>query len=193
MASPNQVTKDFTLARTSLIMGAYAITQKLRQGQPLTLLREPTSKVYANDVMVVVATPGGNRKIGYLPLGLADEIAPLMDRNIKVIARKAPNVLYGICQLAYIKPSEEVNPETGLSGAEADLHPIPAEPPVLAPGVTAEVYERARANQLPEGVTQEDLDTATDLPPLGDSRRPHIKPQEDPNGEPTPDIDTGSV
>ena len=173
MASPNQVTKDFSLARTSLIMGAHAITQKLRQGQPLLLMREPDSKVSKNDVMIVAAVPGGNRKIGYLPLGLADEVAPIMDRNIKVIARKAPNVLYGVCQIAYIKPDEVVEPAPA---------PAPEPPPEeIAPGEF----------KLPEGVTQADLDAGTELPPLGDSRRPHRKEPTD--AEPTPDADADLV
>ena len=111
MANPKQVTTDFTLARTSLIMGAYAIAKNMRQNQPLVLIREPTSKVSPNDVMVVLPQGQINRKIGYLPPGLAEKIAPLMDKGIKVIARKAPNVLYGICQLAYIKPDEETAPK----------------------------------------------------------------------------------
>ena len=128
-SNPKQVTKDFTLARTSLIMGAYALAQKMRQGQPLTLLREPTSKINPNDVMVVFPTVGGNRKIGYLPLGLADEIAPLMDRGIKVIARKAPNVLYGVCQLAYVKPDDVVEQAVEQAPADSRRRPRPRPRP----------------------------------------------------------------
>ena len=261
MANPNQVTKDFTLARTSLIMGAYAIAQKLRQGEPLVLVREPTSKIHANDVMVVVTRPGGNRKIGYLPLGLADEIAPIMDRGLKVIARKAPNVLYGVCQLAYIKPDEEPTPAPAPAPAPTD-RTLDLEPPpeavasgefkrdveivpvdnskVLAapfdvpvgelavpegvdldsgepvqsdlaptdlqrdlqrdlPEVVSEVTEVQVGlsdpdtgvnipasitvkHTLPEGVTQADIDAATDLPPLGDSRRPAQEVPDDEQG-----------
>ena len=40
--------------------------------------------------------------------------------------------------------------------------------------------------ELPEGVTQADIDSATDLPPLGDSRRPV---QEVTNDEPSAESD----
>jgi hypothetical protein len=195
MANPKQVTTDFTLARTSLIMGAYALAKNMRQRQHLVLVREPTSTVSPNDVMVVL--PGAaNRKIGYLPPGLANKIAPLMDKGVKVIAQKAPNVLYGVCQLAYIPPDEEPVVEAA---------PAPVEPPPIVPieqaAVPESVYDPApltstpsRADLvaeglLPEGVTQADLDAGTELPPLGDSRRPHRK--ELPNDEPTPDDDSG--
>lgn len=169
MANERQVTTDFTLARTSLIMGAYALAKNMRQRQSLVLVREPTSKVNPNDVMVVL--PGlTNRKIGYLPPGLAAKIAPLMDKGVKVIAQKAPNMLYGVMQLAYIPPD-----------AEPVVEPAPPTEPV--PEIVP--IEEA-AVPLPEGVTQEDIDTATDLPPLGDSRRPLTEPQEASNDEPTP-------
>lgn len=144
MASPNQVMTKFTLTRTSLTIGAYAYAKRMRQGQPLTLLREPMSKVNSNDVMVILTTKPDqkNHKIGYLPLGLADVIGPLMDKGVKVIARKAHTPIYGVCELAYIKPDEE---------------PTPA-PEEIAPGATG------------APVAQADLDADTELPPLGDSR-----------------------
>ncbi len=184
MANPKQVLTDFTLARTSLIMGAYALTKNMRQRQPLLLARESNSKVDPNDVMVVL--PGRpNRKIGYLPPGLAAKIAPLMDRGVKVIAQKAPNVLYGICQLAYIPPDEPESTSVEIVGDALTEAPLPMTQEEIN---TIPEYGATGAS-LPEGVTQEDIDTATDLPPLGDSRRPHQKEPTD--DEPTPDDDGG--
>ena len=191
MANPKQVTTDFTLARTSLIMGAYAIAKNMRQNQPLLLIREPTSKVSPNDVMVVLPQGQINRKIGYLPPGLAEKIAPLMDKGVKVIARKAPNVLYGICQLAFIAPDEPPASEQleQVIKSTSDDTPLDVEiVPVDNSKVPAAPFDVAVAPLmvLPEGVTQADIDSATDLPPLGDSRRPV---QEVTNDEPTPDDD----
>lgn len=173
MANPKQVTTDFTLARTSLITGAYALAQKMRQGQPLLLLREPTSKIDPNDVMVFLPTVAGNRKIGYLPLGLAKEIAPLMDSGVKVIARKAPNVLYGVCQLAYIPPEEP-------APLVATIQPVNQEEPLTAP-VTATVGELV----VPEGVTFPEPESDPNaVPATTDQYFPQSQIQEDTNGEP---------
>ena len=199
MANPKQVTTDFTLARTSLIMGAYAIAKNMRQNQPLLLIREPTSKVSPNDVMVVLPQGQINRKIGYLPPGLAEKIAPLMDKGVKVIARKAPNVLYGICQLAYIAPDEPPASEqleqvikSASDDTPLDVEIVPVDNSKVPPcpfDVTVAPLKVPEGVELPEGVTQADIDSATDLPPLGDSRRPV---QEVTNDEPSAESDETS-
>jgi hypothetical protein len=162
MAPAGQIVKDFTIARINLIPGAHAVVQRMRQGTTLLLARDPSDKYDPNAVMVIVALPPARRvKIGYLPLGLAKEIAPLMDAGVNIIARKAPNPLYGICQVAYIPPAP--------TEAAPEAKPVELQVPAGTP-VTVE---------LPEGVTQEDLDTASELPPLGDSRRPAQKDDTD--------------
>jgi|SRR6185312_9880842 len=158
MAPPNQVTKDFSLARISMVVGADAIVKRLKGRTPLELVRAP-DQFDANSVMVVVPTGHGKRPIGYLPPGLAKSIAPLMDEGVKVIAQKAPNTMYGVCQIAYIPPAAE---------AEKPVEPAAAGPTELPDGRYTETIE------LPEGVTQKDLDEATPLPPIGDSRRPAV-------------------
>jgi hypothetical protein len=168
MAPAGQVVKDFTIARINLIPGAHAIVQRLRQGAPLILARDPTDKFDPNAIMVIVAAPPATkRKIGYLPLGLAAELAPLIDAGLNIIARKAPNPLYGVCQVAYIPPPVEVIKAAPEPVAEVKAPPV-ATPPAIeleAPADTPVTVE------LPDEVTQEDLDTATEMPPLGDSRR----------------------
>jgi hypothetical protein len=74
----------------------------LKINQPLTLVRQKDNPADTNAVMVM----WGQFALGFLPRGLAAKIAPLMDAGVKVICRKAPNALYGVCQLAYIPPDE---------------------------------------------------------------------------------------
>ena len=115
---------------------AARMVAKLRMGQQLTLLRQPKNPHDPNAILVM----WGTWPLGYVPRGLAAVVAPIMDRGVNVIVRKARNALYGVCELAYIAPPE---------------------PAALAP-----------ATELPDGVTQADLDAATDLPPLDDSQPP---------------------
>ena len=160
MAPANQIVKDFTLARINLIPGAHAIVKRLRQGMSLQLVRDPNDKHDPNAIMVIVTMPPAKKiKIGYLPLGLAMELAPLMDAGLNIIARKAPNPLEGVCQVAYIPPPVvEIDQPKVVEDQSATMElKAPADTPVTV--------------ELPEEVTQADLDTATDLPPLGDSRR----------------------
>lgn len=103
MAVPkNQVMKKFSIMGSTFVNGASALINRLRGGNRLDLRREPSNSADPNAVMVL----WGTRQLGWLPRGLAAEIAPLMDRGLKVIAQKAPTALYGVCQLAYIKPPE---------------------------------------------------------------------------------------
>lgn len=104
MAPVGQVTKDFSLARVNLIVGAHALVDRLMPGRPLLLMRDPHDVYDPNAIMVILAEPSRKRKIGYLPPGLAKEVAPYMDAGVNVIARKAPNKLYGVMQIAWIPP-----------------------------------------------------------------------------------------
>lgn len=174
MAPAGQIVKDFALTRINLIPGAHALVQRIRQGSPLLLARDPNDKFDPNSIMVIYPAPGSKRKIGYMPLGLAKELAPLMDAGVNIIARKAPNPLYGVCQVAYIPPAQEViateQPKVIEPAPEKALETLADEPVELQTPKTVPI-----AIELPEGVTQQDLDAATDLPPLGDSRRSHFK------------------
>ena len=188
MAPAGQIVKDFTLSRINLIPGAHAIVQRIRQGAPLLLARDPADRYDTNAIMVIIAMPPAKKiKIGYLPLGLAKELAPLMDAGLNIIARKAQNPLYGVCQVAYIPPAPTeaaptAEPESDVPGAAG----IPGSPG--SPGSAGVPFESVElrvpadtpvAIELPEGVAQEDLDTATKLPSLGDSRRPRHKPKDE--------------
>jgi hypothetical protein len=191
MAPTNQIVKDFSLARISIIPGAHALVQRLRQGTILQLARDTRDQFDPDHaVMVIHSPPGSRRKIGYLPLDLAKTIAPLLDAGVSVIARKAPNPLYGVCQVAYIPPEPAaaaelkvpaatpvaIEMEESVAEAEAETIPVSADVPIKivepAPNKTEKLIEQFVAERpLPEGVTQRDLDEATEMPPLGDSRR----------------------
>jgi HIRAN domain len=172
MAPAGQVLKDFTLARVSITVGAHSVVQKLRQGQPLQLARDPKDQYDANAVMVIATpAPGKRYKIGYLPLDLAKKIAPLLDAGVKVIARKAHDPRYGVCELAYVPPVQ-VTVESIDEPVTEPVTPPVAEPPAIELEAPADAPVELTESALPEGITQQDLDEATPLPPLGDSRRP---------------------
>jgi hypothetical protein len=98
--------------------------------------------------MVIVTMPPAKRiKIGYLPLGLAKELAPLMDAGLNIIARKAPNPLEGVCQVAYIPPAP-----TEAAPAPVEAAPAPAPVELKAPAgamVAVELPDEAAATELP--------------------------------------------
>lgn len=153
MAPAGQVVKDFTLARINLIPGAHAIVKRLRQGVSLQLARDPNDRHDPNAIMVIVTMPPAKKiKIGYLPLGLAKELAPLMDAGLNIIARKAPNPLEGVCQVAYIPPAPvEAAPAPVEAAPHADDFLLPRESVELkVPADTPVTVE------LPEEVVQKD-------------------------------------
>ena len=105
MAVPkNQVMREFSIMGSNFVSGASALINRLRGRVRLELRREPSNPADQNAVMVL----WGSRQLGWLPRGLAADIAPLMDSGVKVIAQKAPTALYGVCQIAWIQPPEPV-------------------------------------------------------------------------------------
>lgn len=113
-----QVTQIFSLMGSTFIQGATSLGDRLRPGQLLALVREPTNKAHKNAVLVM----WGKRGLGYVPRNLADTIAPLMDAGVKVIVRKAPplkgfGAFRGILELAYIPPDSTEAPAEEVSDA----------------------------------------------------------------------------
>lgn len=109
---PRQINKSFTIMGSSFLAGAGALIDKLKPNQPVVLLREPTNEHDPNAVKVM----WGVRQLGWLPRGLAANIAPLMDSGINVIARKAPplpkfGAYRGVLELAYIPPPSQEVPD----------------------------------------------------------------------------------
>lgn len=118
MPDPRQVTKSFTIMGSSFINGASMLIDRLKPGQPLKLVRQPKNPAHSNAVVIM----WGVRGLGWVPRGLADELAPLMDKGVEIICRKAPplpkfGAYRGILELAYIPPAAAAPvaaaPETG--------------------------------------------------------------------------------
>ena len=120
-ADTRQIVKDFSIMGSTLKpMGnrnASTLIGNLKGKQPLVLKRQPDNPADKNAILVMY----GQFALGYVPRGLAATIAPLMDAGRRVICRKAPNALYGVCQLAYIPPetpAAEPAPEAQLLSVE---------------------------------------------------------------------------
>lgn len=128
-----QLTKDFSIMGSTLSPGgnrnASRYIERLRSNQKLSLMRQPNNPADANAIFVL----WGSVPLGYVPRGLAAVVAPLMDSGVAVICRKAPNAMYGVCQLAYIEPVPVPEPiETAelISVEQADeLYPTTEEVP----------------------------------------------------------------
>ena len=116
MAKPEgQIEKQFSIVGSSFVLNADAYIRRLRAGHALTLMREPTNKYDGNAILVLF----GKQKLGYVPRGLASQIAPLMDAGVNVIAIKDKNPLYGVCRLAYVPPAVPVAAEQAVEDAAA--------------------------------------------------------------------------
>lgn len=168
MSVEGQIVRTFSIAGSTLRplgnINASSQIKQLKPHAPLLLKRQKDNPADANAVLVYF----GNAPVGFLPRGLAAVVAPLMDEGQKVVARKAKNALYGVCEIAYIpkkppeKPPLDVDNFTLSKKVERGLPPRPRNVrEALAPRTA-----------LPEGITQDDIDTATELPPVGDSRPP---------------------
>lgn len=118
MADPRQINKSFTIMGSSFVNGATGLIDRLKPGQMLALLRQPNNPADKNAIAIM----WGSRGLGWIPRGLAAEIAPLMDSGISVIVRKAAplpsfGAYRGILELAYIPPEPAAAPVTGEVGA----------------------------------------------------------------------------
>jgi HIRAN domain len=81
------VTKLANIMGSTFFGGATDFITRLRPGSQLTLVREPRNKYDPNAIRVMY----GNRSLGYVPRGLASELAGRMDTGLKVSAIRAPN------------------------------------------------------------------------------------------------------
>lgn len=105
---PRQVNKTFSIMGQSFIPGAGGLVDKLtnKPGTMVELKREPNNPKDKNAVGVWLQM----YKLGWVPRGLAAELAPFMDAGVKVICRKAAGVagfkgaVRGVFELAYVPP-----------------------------------------------------------------------------------------
>lgn len=95
--------REFSIVGTSFIPGSWALVERLRPNQPVSLLRQPTNKHDANAIGIFI----GNQHVGYIPRGFAAELAPLMDAGQSVKCAKAANVMPGVCVATWPDPNPE--------------------------------------------------------------------------------------
>ena len=91
------ITKEFSVAGTSFREGATALLQRLQPKHALSLRRELQNKADKN----AVAVYRHDMKLGYLPRGLAAEIAALMDFGVEVQCAKASPASDCVCALSF--------------------------------------------------------------------------------------------
>ena len=83
-----------------------------RFGEPLILKREPELKYDTNAVAVYLPSKvGGDKQLGYVPRGLAAELAPIMDAGTEVTAVRARTALEGVILLTWDDGKPEPVPE----------------------------------------------------------------------------------
>jgi hypothetical protein len=124
---PRQIQKTFAIMGSSFIPGASGLIDKLtnRIGLLLDLKREPKNPADPNAVAIF----WGGYKLGWVPRGLAAEIAPFMDSGVSVICRKAAGVagfkgvVRGVLELAYIPPEPKEVSHDNESDAGAPGQP----------------------------------------------------------------------
>lgn len=122
-ADPRQISKTFSVMGQSFIPGASVLIEKLtnRPGTMMELKREPKNPKDPN----AIGLWWGNYKLGWVPRGLAAELAPFMDSGVKIICRKAAGVagfkgaVRGVFELAYIPPEPKEVPNDELHESSA--------------------------------------------------------------------------
>lgn len=92
-----RVVEKFSVAGTSFREGATALLQRLQPKHTLTLRRESDNKKDES----AVAVYRYDRKLGYVPRGLAYTIAALMDFGVEIKCAKATPALDCVCELSY--------------------------------------------------------------------------------------------
>jgi len=91
------INKEFSVVGSSFFMGSTDLLRRLQPKNVLALRRVKTNKYDKN----AVAVQFGPTQLGWVPRGLAAEIAPHMDRGVEFKCRKASNRMEGVCLLQY--------------------------------------------------------------------------------------------
>ena len=86
------ITKRVAIVGTSFRPGATDFLQNMKPRTALALQRDPRNKYDPNAIAVgsVRTERGPGRMLGYIPRGLAAELAPLMDRGVEIKMVRAP-------------------------------------------------------------------------------------------------------
>ena len=96
-----KVSRNVTITGSTFYQNATAIIKQLRPGNALTLKREPELKYDKNAVAIYSPSKVGDKQLGYVPRGLAAELAPLMDSGTVVTAVRARTALEGVLLLEW--------------------------------------------------------------------------------------------
>lgn len=95
--------RQVSIVGSSFCPGASSWLPRLKAGQQLRLAREPTNKYDPNAISIHVFA----QRLGYVPRGLAVELAPIMDAGGAVAAVKSRDpkfVSSGVMDMAWEKP-----------------------------------------------------------------------------------------
>jgi hypothetical protein len=95
------ITRKSTIVGSSFYAGAGNIIMRLRGGEKFRLKREPTNKYDANAIQVGMF----KQTLGYVPRGLAAELAPKLDAGVKITAVKIP-VMGAAMKLEWEEPDQ---------------------------------------------------------------------------------------
>jgi hypothetical protein len=98
--------RQASIVGSSFHPGSSAWLPRLKAGQQLRLAREPTNKYDPNAISVHVF----QQCLGYVPRGLAAELAPIMDAGGVVSAVKSRDPKFGqsgVMDMAWEKPDAE--------------------------------------------------------------------------------------
>lgn len=100
------VSRQVSITGSTFYPGATDAIARLPFGLPLMLVREPTNKYDKNAIAVhLTKTVDGNltpsHKIGHVPRGTAEELAPLMDAGTAIKACRARTALVGVMLLQW--------------------------------------------------------------------------------------------
>ncbi len=104
-----KVSRNVSITGSTFYQNATAIIKQLQHqyGLPLILKREPENKYDKNAVGVYF----GQRQLGYIPRGIAAELAPLIDAGTVVAAVRARTALEGVLLLTWDDGKPEPVPE----------------------------------------------------------------------------------
>jgi hypothetical protein len=109
-----KITRKSTIVGTSFRVGAGAIIMRLRGGEKFWLKREPGNQYDPNAIQVGMM----GSALGYIPRGLAAELAPKMDAGTKITAKKIA-VEGAAITLEWEEPDPVLPNEARFSGLDA--------------------------------------------------------------------------
>lgn len=98
--------RQVSIVGSSFHAGASNWIARLKQGQQLRLQREPTNKFDKNAIAVYTF----QQCLGYVPRGLAVELAPIMDAGNEVSAVKSRDPKFGqsgVMDMTWGKPDAD--------------------------------------------------------------------------------------